>query len=756
VEDRAADLLGQMTVDEKLAQLGCVWITALVSGDQFDAAAASRLMAHGMGQVTRIGASTGLDPAGRARLMNQVQRVAVEQTRLGIPVLVHEESTGGFCARDATVFPQALGLAAGWDPDLLEQVAGVIREQMVAVGARQTLAPVLDVARDPRWGRVEETYGEDPVLCGVLGTAYVRGVQGSLVDGVLATGKHFLGYALSEGGRNHAPVQLGPRELREVYAEPFAAAIRDAGLGSIMNSYSSVDGLPCAGAPAVLTGLLRHELGFDGMVVADYFAVRLLMTHHRVAPDKGAAAVLALKAGLDVELPDTDCFGAPLREALDRGDLDMAVVDEAVRRVLRAKLALGLFEKPYVDEGAAAAVYQTPAQRALARQAAAQSVVLLANDGVLPLGPGVRRVAVIGPGADDQRLLQGDYHYPAHLEILTASQAGLPQAGGAFAPGSSYTPHVTPLAGLRAAGRFDVVHALGCQVTGEDRSGFDAAARMAADADVAVVVVAGRSGLTRDCTVGEARDAVSLDLTGVQEELVEAVAATGTPLVVVVLSGRVHTLASVAAHANALLYMAPPGEEGGNGLADVLVGAVDATGRLPVTLPRHVGQVPVFAGHRAGGGKAEFYGDYSDSETSPLFAFGHGLSYTTFAYGPLDVAASDTASPVVVRCQVENTGGRAGVEVVQLWGSDPVASVARPERQLLGFLRLPLEPGERRTVRFEVHPSRLAFYDPDMRFVVEPGQFAFSVGPSHAVVAVAGGVAEYRQRDVVQTAVSVA
>jgi beta-glucosidase len=771
VEERVEHLLSLMTLDEKLAQLGCLWSTAFVRTGTFDAEAAAEQMPHGIGQVTRIGASTGLHPQESAAFMNAIQKVAVERTRLGIPVIVHEESTGGFCHRDATVFPQGIGLATTWDPALVKQVAEVIRTQMMAVGARHALAPVLDVARDPRWGRVEETYGEDPVLTGTIGTAYVQGLQGDdLRHGVAATGKHFLGYSMSEGGRNWGPVQMGPRELRDVYAEPFAAVIRNAGLATIMNSYASVDGLPCAGSPAILTGLLREELGFVGPVVADYFSVLQLMTYHHVAATPGEAARLALLAGLDMELPAVDCYGAPLKAEVEAGRVPLEVIDRAVRRVLRLKFQLGLFENPYVDAAAANAVFQTPEQRALARKAVAESVILLTNDGVLPLSPTVKRVAVIGPGADDERLLQGDYHYPAHLEMIYAAPAHveaegllLPQAGGSYSPGPYFTPHVTPLAGLRAALGKDVEirYAKGCEVLGDDQSGFAEAIQVARGADVAVVVVAGRSGLLRPVTVGEGNDATSLDLTGVQQELIDAIAATGTPLVVVVLSGRVHTLASVSRRANALLQVFPPGEEGGNGLADVLTGQVSPSGRLPVSLPRSVGQVPNHVGVRAGGSRAMFFGDYIDSPTSPLFAFGHGLSYTTFAYSNLAVQAKSTTEPIEVFIEVHNTGEHAGDEVVQLYCRDMVASVARPERMLLGFARLSLSPGQARRITFTVHPSRLAFYNPDMRFVTEPGAFTFSVGASSAdiraeqTVTLDGQIAEYRQREIVATRVRV-
>jgi beta-glucosidase len=772
IEERVENLLALMTLDEKLAQLSCFWSTAFVSTGSFDPNIVAEKIPHGIGQVTRIGASTGLHPQESAAFMNAIQQVAVERTRLGIPVIVHEESTGGFCHRDATVFPQGIGLAATWDPDLVKQVAEVIRAQMIAVGARHALAPVLDIARDPRWGRVEETYGEDPVLTGTIGSAYVQGLQSDdLRNGVAATAKHFLGYAMSEGGRNWAPVQLGPRELREVYAEPFAAVIRNAGLATIMNSYASVDGLPCAGSPAILTTLLRDELGFAGVVVADYASVVMLMDHHRVAGTRGEAARLALLAGLDMELPEVDCYGAPLKAEIEAGQVPREVVDTAVRRVLRLKFQLGLFEHPYVNVEAVNAAFQTPEQRALARKAVAESTILLTNDGVLPLAPSVKRVAMIGPGADDERLLQGDYHYPAHLELVYAAPANIeaagllvPQASGSYAPGPYYTPHITPLVGLRAAlgNEVEVGYTKGCEVLGDDRSGFAGAIDMTREADVAVVVVAGRSGLLRPVTVGEGNDATNLDLTGVQQELVAALAETGTPLVVVILSGRVHTLTSIARRTNALLQMFPPGEEGGNGLADVLTGKVNPSGRLPVSLPRSVGQVPNHVGHRAGGDRAMFFGDYIDSPTSPLFAFGHGLSYSAFAYRNLTVQGKRTTELIEVAIEVQNTGEREGDEVVQLYCRDEVASVARPNRMLLGFARLSLASGQARRVTFTVHPSRLAFYNPHMRFVTEPGAFTFSIGASSAdiraekTVTLDGPVAAYLQRQIIATQLDIA
>jgi beta-glucosidase len=766
IDDRIDDLVDRMTLPEKVAQLGGIWITELVSPDGFDAGRAAEKLGDGIGHVTRIGASTGLRPAESAALMNEVQRACVEGTRLGIPVVVHEESTGGYCGRDATVFPQAIGLAASWDPALVHDVAAVIRAQLLAVGARHTLAPVLDVARDPRWGRVEETYGEDPLLCGAIGTAYVRGIQtDDLRGGVVATGKHFLGYGLSEGGLNHAPVHLGPRELREVYAEPFAAAIRDAGLASIMNSYSSVDGLPCAGSAAILTGLLRDELGFDGLVVADYFAVGLLIVHHHTAADKAAAAAQALTAGLDLELPAFDCYRELVRLVEDRV-VDVALVDRSVRRVLATKFRLGLFEEPYVDAARAPLVFDTPAQRALARRAAVASIVLLRNEGaLLPLDRDtVGRVAVLGPLADWARGLQGDYHYPAHTEIVyesdAATPADLPAVGGAFSPGPYFTDHVTPLRALTEAG-LDVRFAVGSAVTDLGTDDIATAVDVARDADVAVVFVGGESGLMPHSTVGESRDASDLGLTGHQQELVEAVVATGTPTVVVVIGGRVFALPWIAAHVPAVVQAWLPGEEGGTAIADVLLGQTNPAGRLPVSMPRSVGQVPVHGGHRFGGGRSQFWTDYTDSPSTPLFAFGHGLSYTTFRHDDLRIEAGTTVTPTAVTITVTNTGDRDGDEVVQLYVTDDVASVARPRRQLIGFARVALASRASRRVTFTVDPSRLAFYDQEMRYVCEPGAFTFAIGASwadiraSATVELGGDIVEYRQRDVRATFVYV-
>jgi beta-glucosidase len=745
-EARADDLVRRMTLAEKLAQIGCVWSTQLLRDGAFDEAAAAPRLAHGIGHVTRIGGATVLGPRESARFANAIQRFLVERTRLGVPAVIHEESCAGFVAKGATCFPQAIGLGATFDPEGVGAMARAIRRQMLAVGARHTLAPVLDVARDPRWGRLEETFGEDPWLAARLGVAYVRGIQGEgLARGVVATGKHFAGYAASEGGMNWAPAHLGPRELRETYAFPFEAAIREAGLASVMNGYHELDGVPCGASRALLTDLLRGELGFDGVVVADYFTVDCLRGYHRIAADKGEAARLALEAGLDVELPALDCFGEPLREAVEKGLVPIELVDEAARRLLRVKLRLGLLESPYVDEGRAPELVDTAEDRALARELARRSLVLLKNEGgLLPLAKDLRRIAVIGPSADSVRLLQGDYHYPAHLEIVfgriddhapaPAPDRAAARAGEAVDLAEHFPPMVSLLDGIRAAVSpdTDVVDARGCEIDGDETEGFPDAVAAARGADVAILAVGGKSGLVDGCTSGESIDRCTLGLPGAQQRLVEAIVATGTPTVVVLVDGRPLALPWIAEHAPAIVHAWLPGQEAGNALGDVLFGDADPGGRLPVSMPRSVGQVPVFYGHKPSGGRSHWRGAYVDGETTPLFGFGHGLSYARFSYGGLSLenARARAGETVGVSVAVTNVSARAGEEVVQLYVRDEVASVTRPVKLLRGFARVALRPGETKRVRFELAVNALAFVGADLRWIVEPGMVEVMVGAS--------------------------
>ncbi|HYB13670.1 MAG TPA: glycoside hydrolase family 3 N-terminal domain-containing protein [Myxococcota bacterium] len=742
VEKRVEDLLSRMTLDEKLAQLGCVWSTELLHEGRFQEQAAREKLAHGIGQVTRIGGATVLSPRESALFANEIQRFLIEQTRLQVPAIIHEESCAGYLARDATCFPQAIGLAATFDPALVGEIAREILVQMRSVGARQTLAPVLDVARDPRWGRTEETFGEDPYLVSQMGIAYVGALQGErLCEGILCTGKHFVGYAASEGGMNWAPAHLGARELREVYASPFEAVIGEAGLASIMNGYHELDGVPCGASRALLTDLLRGELGFEGIVVADYFTVDCLREYHRVAGDKAEAAICALQAGIDVELPQRDCYGAPLREALENGRAPMTLVDQAARRLLRVKFQLGLFERPCVDPGAASSVFDTPAQRALARRAAAKSIILLKNERkLLPLSKNLRSIAVLGPSADRIRLLQGDYHYPTHLEIMFGrieSEAPRPASAEPKSKsgtdlGAHFPPMVSILEGVRRAvsPQTEVLSASGCDVLSSSTDGFAQAVSLSERAEVTVVVVGGRSGLVDGCTSGESIDRAELGLPGVQQAFVEAVVRTGRPVVVVLVDGRPLTVPWIAEHAGALVHAWLPGEEGGSAVADVLFGDVNPAGRLPISMPRGVGQVPVYYAHKPSGGRSHWRGNYLDSPATPLFSFGYGLSYTHFEYGSLEIepARVQTGEVVAIGAKVTNAGVRAGEEVVQLYVHDPIASVTRPVKELRGFARLALNPGESKRVRFELAMEQLAFRGLDEGWIVEPGIIEVMVG----------------------------
>jgi beta-glucosidase len=751
VEERVADLLGRMTLDEKVAQLGSRWVFELADASGLVEERVTGYLAHGLGQVTRISGASSLEPGQAAALANAIQTHLLQHTRLGIPAIVHEEICSGLMARGATVFPQAIGLASTWEPGLVEQLATTIRVQMRAAGAHHGLGPVLDVSRDPRWGRTEETFGEDAHLVARMGVAFVRGLQGDdLATGVVATGKHFIGYGASEGGRNWGPPAVGPRLLRDVYLHPFQAAIREAGLRSVMNAYNELDGIPCGADRSLLTDLLRDELGFEGYVVSDYFSVRQLEAYHRHAPDGSTAAAQALRAGIDVELPSSDCYAEPLFAALEAGLVDTEDIDISVRRILRTKFELGLFEQPLVDVEAAASAAATDAHRALARRVAVKSMVLLRNDGALPLaGDGV--VAVIGPSADEARHLLGDYAYPAHVESLAdllesggegeMSELPIPILGGVTLERPTVDA-TSVLVALRERLGERVRFERGCNLNDDDRSGIAAAVELARDADIAVVVVGDKAGLTDDCTSGESRDRASLDLPGVQEELVRAVVETGTPVVLVLVAGRPTGSVWAHEHAAAVLLAWLPGEEGGKAIADVLTGDAAPGGRLPLTFPRSAGQIPAFYGHKISGGRSHWKGDYVDLPAAPLYPFGHGLAYTSFELRSPRLAASDLNldGTLSVTVEVANTGGRAGDEVVQLYVRDPEASVTRPVLELKAFARVALDPGESRAVVLEVPVAALGFTGVDLSYVVEPGAIDVFLGTDAATLTEVGTV----------------
>ncbi len=726
-------LISQMTLDEKLAQVGSCWIYELQTEGRLDDEKISKRLINGLGQLTRAGGASVYPPDELARQINRLQKYLVEQTRLGIPALVHEECCCGAMLAGGTVFPQMLGLSATFQPELASAMTKAIRAQLRAVGAHQGLGPVLDVARDPRWGRVEETFGEDPVLISHFGAAYIEGLQGeTLKNGILATGKHFIGHSFSQGGLNCGPVHIGWRELYEVFMLPFQAAIKHARLGSIMNAYPEVDGEVVAASRRILTDILRGELGFDGLVVSDYEAVAMIDTFHHVADDRAEAARLALAAGIDVELPSSDYYCDGLKTALAKGDINLEMLDLAVERHLRKKVELGLFDDPYVDEQHTLEVFSRPEDRQLAREIARQSMVLLKNDGSLPLRKTMGKLAVIGPNAHEARNLLGDYSYAAMKELLEYKQP----LGSSFenngASQTDLSQVITILDGIKekVSAETQILYARGCDVNGQDCSGFKEALDAARQADVIILVLGDRSGLVPSCTTGETRDAASLCLPGVQEELARQVIAAGKPVVVVLVNGRPYAVSWLAEHASAILEAWLPGQEGGRSVADVLFGEVNPGGKLPITFPRGVGQVPIFYAAKPSGTGSFWYHDYVDEKAAPLYAFGHGLSYTTFAYSNLVInPISATLGDVVdISLQVQNSGEVAGDEVIQLYIRDVTACVPRPVKELKGFKRVTLQPGETRKITFHLPVNQLAYYDQALDLVIEPGQILVMVG----------------------------
>src|SRR5256886_1785161 len=682
-----------MTLEEKLGQLKQVSVDGQPNAEQLD------LARKGL-----VGSFLNL--AG-ADATHAAQHVAVTESRLHIPLILGLDVIHGY----RTTFPIPLGEAASWDPEAVEAAAHVAAKEAAAAGVHWTFAPMVDIARDPRWGRIAEGSGEDPYLGSAMAAARIRGFQGAdprAPDAVLATVKHFAAYGGAEGGRDYNTVDLSERTLREVYLPPYHAAL-DAGAGSVMTSFNEIGGIPSTGNPWLMTTLLRREWGFKGFVVSDWTAINELL-NHGVAGTRGDAGKLALEAGVDMDMVSR-IYVDGLPALMRAGRISVAVVNEAVRRVLRAKAALGLFDdpSPAARPGPERAVLPAPEPRQLARRVAEESMVLLKNDAsLLPIGPRVHTIAVIGPLADDKASALGSW--PGR---------GDPQDA------------VTPLAGIKAhAGSVNVVYAKGCGITDTTTAGVAEAVAAAKQADVAVLVLGEAGDMS-----GEAASRADLDLPGVQPQLLEAVHAAGTPVVLVVMSGRPLTIPWAAEHVPAIVESWFLGVEDGPALAAVLFGDVSPSGKLPVTFPRAVGQIPLYYDHKNTGrptGPDKYTSKYTDLPVPPLFPFGHGLSYTTFGYSALRLSAPRIAPAGTLRVSVTvtNTGSREGAEVVQLYVHDEVASVTRPVRQLVGFRRVSLKPGEARTVDFQLGPKELGLYNRDMKFVVEPGKFRVFVGGS--------------------------
>ena len=733
--ERVDYLISRMTLDEKLGQLYGVWVGADASEDgvaphqhdMIDPVDWESLITSGLGQLTRPFGSAPVDAGEGALSLARAQARIVAANRFGIPAIAHEECLAGFTAWGATIYPVPLAWGATFDPELVERMAARIGQSMRSVGVHQGLAPVLDVTRDPRWGRTEETIGEDPYLVATVGTAYVRGLESS---GIVATLKHFVGYSASGGARNLAPVHAGPRELADILLPPFEMALIEGGARSVMSAYTDFDGMPTAADSTLLTGLLREVWGFSGTVVADYFGVAFLKTLHRVAAGWGEAAALALSAGVDVELPGVRCYGEPLRDAVRDGRVAGETVDRAVRRVLLQKCELGLLDADWTPRppaelaGGAELVggdvnLDAPESRALARELAEESVVLLANDGTLPL-PAAPRIALVGPLADQAMAPLGCYSFPSHVgslhpdvpigvEIPTVLQALRGELPGAV-----------------------IEHVEGCGVDSADREGIAAAVRLAAEADVCVAVLGDRAGLFGRGTSGEGCDAADLKLPGVQGDLITSLIDTGTPVVLVLVTGRPYALGSFADRLAGCVQTFFPGEEGATAVARVLSGRVCPSGRLPVSMPARAGGQPwTYLAPPLGHAN-----EVSNIDPTPLYAFGHGLSYTSFDW--TDVRVTPEAGQVgtdgefIVSLSVRNTGERSGTDVVQLYLHDPVAQVPRPVTKLIGYARVPLEVGERAEVTFTVHADLAAYTGRAGRRIVEPGELELRLARSAA------------------------
>ena len=751
IAERVSDLLRRMTLAEKIAQLYSHWLILSPDGnhrirtDAFAQAATTddlkEKLKLGVGQITRPLGTHPVDPIEGVRALNALQKFLMNETRLGIPAISHEECLVGLMVKGATLFPSALNYGSTWNPELMETVGQEIRKEAKQIGCHQGLAPVLDVSRDVRWGRTEETMGEDPYLVGVLATRYVRGLQGENRE-LLATLKHYAGHSFSEGARNHAPVHLGFKELNDIFLLPFEMAVKQANAGSVMPAYHDIDNEPCHASRFLLTEVLRDQWGFDGLVVADYAGINLLHTHHGVAKDKAEAAALAFNAGLDIELPGFEC-AEHLPEAMNRLEISEEKISEIVARVLTEKFHLGLFENPYVDESQVS--LSSKGARELAKEVALQSIVLLENKGILPLNLAAKpKVAVIGPTADDQLAMFSGYSFPVHLIIANMQEERIRYAK-------------TPLEALSERfGRENVSYAKGCEILTERNAQApvfpgDVGSEMAANlerlspisrdtshirdavdcarrSDVALVFVGDLAGLFQTGTVGEGSDTDSLQLPGVQEELLRQILASGTPTIIVMTSGRPYALNGLEDQASAVLMAFQPGQEGAEAIADLLTGKSNPSGRLVVSIPKNAGAVPYYYNHKLKSGGTPIAYHFGSK-----YPFGYGLSYTRFEYGALTIEEDHVNiddGTIALSLSLENSGDREGCEVVQVYVRDVYASLVRPVKELKAFKRVTLEPKQRAVVRFAIPVDMLNFTNKDNQRMVEAGEFELMVGAS--------------------------
>ncbi len=744
-DQRAANLVSRMTWDEKIAQLHSIWLITDTDGgisiknlaglrhessneDPFEA------MKNGIGQITRPLGAAPINPIDGVKSLNRIQKFLVERTRLGIPALPHEECLAGLMARGGTIFPSSVNMGALWDEDMVRDIAAAIGDEVQAVGSRQALSPVLDVIRDPRWGRSEECFGEDSYLVGCMGCAYVKGLQGS-DRRIIATLKHFAGHSFSEGGRNHAPVRIGMRELNDTFLLPFEMAVKLAGAGSVMPAYHDIDGIPMHESSYYLNDILRKEWGFDGLVVGDYEGIAQLHTDHRTRSGFEEAAAAAISSGVDIELPGDTVYGKALARAMDKGLIDGSVIDRAVRRILKEKSRLGLLDNPFINEEAVH--LRSEKSIDLSLRAADRSMVLLKNNGILPLKPGLK-IALTGPLADDPLAMLNGYSFPVHL--ISAGE-------------SEDEDRLETLKDI-LSNRLDdqLIHTRGCDVLigrpdsapvfpGEvgldgsaqkswistDTSRIPEAAQIVSEADVIVAMVGDLSGLFLTGTIGEGSDRSSLSLPGPQEELLNALLDTGKPVVTVLSSGRPYRLGRADEESAAILYAGLPGGRGAASIARVLFGEVNPGGKLPVSFPRSAGAMPFFYNH-----KFKSPGTPIQPEFGSLRPFGFGLSYTKFQIA--DIALESAVIPidgtVEISCRIRNLGERSGEEVIQIYVRDCYASLVRPLMELKAFRRVSVDAEEILEVAFSIPTDMLSFTRVDGKRVVEAGEFEIMLGTS--------------------------
>ena len=758
VEERVEDLLDRMTFEEKIDQITCL-VTIADDIPEFE-----NYIPNGIGNVGAFTVADTVEPI--VEYADKLQKYLVNHTRLGIPALIHCEASAGAQFTEADVFPSAIAQASTFDTEVVGEMTDIIRKQMYYVGFRQALSPVVDITRDPRWGRITETYGEDAALTSAMASAFVKGIQGDeLKEGVLATAKHFAGHGITEGGLNMGRNIVSERDMREIHCKPFQCAITEAGLKSVMNSYCSVNGEPVVGSKKMLTDILRGEVGFQGFVVSDYLSLDRLVDPFAVAENFEEAGIRAIQAGLDVEYPRSKGFSYKMKESIESGRLSMDIIDQAVRRVLTQKFELGLFENPYPDLEKLKKYLHLKSADELNEKIAAESFTLLKNENkTLPLSKKIKKIAVIGPHADNIRSLFGTFSYPAVLDMTMSRE----EDGQEFEePGliiydveqkyKGEIREVSPRVNRKIQKEFpnsrtlcaalkeylpeaEVVYAQGINCSGDNTGGMEEALQVAAGADVILLTIGGKNGWGVTSTVGEGIDSTDIDLPGRQEEFARRVYDLHKKTVVLHYDGRPLSNEFVASHFDAIMEVWQPGEYGSQALCKVLFGEQSPSGHLPVTVARNVGQLPVYYGLPRGSGyvSAGHTGmirnknGYINDTAEPLYYFGHGLSYTEFTYSDLqtDKKNINPDDTVKVTFTVKNTGEYDGAEVAQLYFSDKVASMVRPTKELAGFVRIFLKKGEKKKVVFEIKVSQFAFLDEEMKWKVEKGEIELLAGSS--------------------------